>query len=449
MLQQAAHRLQHIRRRAGGLQDKPFIHHQTVLMPLIVVLLHQRVTARQLCSNRRRKRCQRIGHIVCFMVLLAHQHVSQMRFTKSKEAQAGITQSAFCNIFMLNTVLALVIRVVNSQQLIRQFSRQSTSECFAYFGNSNRVDDIEQFSHFIDRRQRQDFCRQRWINLLIKQYRAESISHMHRQRQRLTLLMTRDVQLDVGCQQTLRRIPAGEIITRMTHQEGQLLIAPLIFQFHWRREFAQQRRHRLEVDIIKDKGLFRLSDVQHGIHRMTAFLQRDHFAFVIIQFDGKRNMQRLFFCLIRRGWRALADGQGVLLGFRIVVVFDGHNRRAGLAVPTAEMGEIDIRRIFHRLHKVVAGCRAAIMALEIKLHPFLEVFFAQQGVDHANHFRALLVNGQGVEVVHLNDHIRADRVRHRAGVFRKLQSAHGAHIIDTVYRAGTKVRAEFLIAEDG
>ena len=272
---------------------------------------------------------------------------------------------------------------------------------------------------------------------------------MHRQRQRLTLLMTRDVQLDVGCQQTLRRIPAGEIITRMTHQEGQLLIAPLIFQFHWRREFAQQRRHRLEVDIIKDKGLFRLSDVQHGIHRMTAFLQRDHFAFVIIQFDGKRNMQRLFFCLIRRGWRALADGQGVLLGFRIVVVFDGHNRCTGLAVPTAEMGEIDIRRIFHRLHKVVTGRCTTIMTLEIKLHPFLEVFFAKQGVDHANHFRALLVNGQGVEVVHLNDHIRADRVRHRAGVFRKLQSAHGAHIIDTVYRAGTKVRAEFLIAEDG
>ena len=89
------------------------------------------------------------------------------------------------------------------------------------------------------------------------------------------------------------------------------------------------------------------------------------------------------------------------------------------------------------------------MALEIELHPFLEVFFAQQSVDHANHFRALLVNGQGVEVVHLNDHIWADRVRHRAGVFRKLQSAHGAHVVDTVYRAGTKVRAEFLIAEDG
>ena len=115
MLQQTTYRLQHIRRRAGGLQDKPFIHHQTILMPLVVVLLHQRVTAWQLCSNRRRKRRQRIGHIVRFVELFAHQHISQMRFTKSEEAQAGITQSAFCNIFMLNTVLALVIRVVNSQ----------------------------------------------------------------------------------------------------------------------------------------------------------------------------------------------------------------------------------------------------------------------------------------------------------------------------------------------
>ncbi len=56
---------------------------------------------------------------------------------------------------------------------------------------------------------------------------------MHRQRQRLSLLMTVDVQLDVGREQALRRIPAREIIPRMAHQEGELLIAPLIFQFHW------------------------------------------------------------------------------------------------------------------------------------------------------------------------------------------------------------------------
>ena len=57
---------------------------------------------------------------------------------------------------------------------------------------------------------------------------------MHRQRQRLPLLMAVDVQLDVSRQQALRRLPAREIIPRVTHQEGQLLIAPLVFQFHRR-----------------------------------------------------------------------------------------------------------------------------------------------------------------------------------------------------------------------
>ncbi|MNP23228.1 hypothetical protein D3C76_1159300 [compost metagenome] len=272
---------------------------------------------------------------------------------------------------------------------------------------------------------------------------------MDRQRQRLALLMTIDVQLDVGCQQALRGIPAGEVVARVTHQEGQLLIAPLVLQLNRRGEFAQQRRHRLEVDVIKDEGLFGLGHVQHVMHRMTALLQRDHFAFVIVQLDGKRNMQRVLLFLLGRRRRALADGQGVLLGFRVVVVFDGHNRRTGLAVPAAEVRQIDIRGIFHRLHEVVAGGGAAVMALEIELHPFLEIHFAQQSVDHADDFRTLLIHRQGVEVVHLDHFIRTDRVRHRAGVFGKLQAAHGAHVVDAVNRARAKVRTEFLIAEDG
>ena len=90
MLQEATHRFQHVIRRAGGLQDKPFIHDQSVLMPLIIILLHQRVTARQLRRDRRRQRRQRIGHIIGFMVLLAHQRIRQVGFTKGQEAQAGI-----------------------------------------------------------------------------------------------------------------------------------------------------------------------------------------------------------------------------------------------------------------------------------------------------------------------------------------------------------------------
>ena len=258
---------------------------------------------------------------------------------------------------------------------------------------------------------------------------------MDRQRQRLALLMAVYVELDVGRQQALRRIPAGEVVTRVTHQERQLLIAPLVFQLHRRGEFTQQRRHRLEVDVIEDKGLLGLSHVQHVVYRVTALLERDDFAFVIVQLNAERNMQRIFLFLLRRRRRALADGQGVLLGFRIVIVFDGDNRRPGLAVPAAEVREIDIRGILHRLHKIVAGGRAAVMTLEVQLHPFLEVLLAQQGVDHADNFSALLVHRQGVEVVHLDDFIRADRVRHWAGIFRKLQATHGTHVVDAVHRA--------------
>lgn len=66
-----------------------------------------------------------------------------------------------------------------------------------------------------------------------------------------------------------------------------------------------------------------------------------------------------------------------MFGFRIVVVFDGYNRCIGLVVLTAEMGEIDIRRIFYRLYKVVIGRCIIIMTFEIKLYFFLEVFFVK------------------------------------------------------------------------
>lgn len=75
------------------------------------------------------------------------------------------------------------------------------------------------------------------------------------------------------------------------------------------------------------------------------------------------------------------------------------------------------------------------MTLEVQLHPFLEVLLAQQGVDHADNFSALLVHRQSVEVVHFDNFIRADRMRHWAGIFRKLQAAHGTHVVDAVHRA--------------
>ena len=292
MIQQAANRLQGIIRRAGGLQDKPFIHDQTVLVPFVVILLHQRITARQLGRYGRRQRRQRVGHIVRLMILRANQFIRQSGFAKRQVAQAGVTQRTLADIGMLNAVAVELIGVVNRQELVRQLFRQRAGQRFAHRGDGDRIDNRKQLRHFICRRQGQDLRRQRRIDLLIQQNRTERIGYVDRQRQRLPLLVTVDVEFDIGRQQALRRVPAGEIIPRVAHQEGQLLIAPFVLQLHRRGKLAKQRRDRLEVDVVENKSLLRLGHVQYVMHRMAALLQRDHFAFVIVQLDIEWDMQR-------------------------------------------------------------------------------------------------------------------------------------------------------------
>ena len=46
-------------------------------------------------------------------------------------------------------------------------------------------------------------------------------------------------------------------------------------------------------------------------------------------------------------------------------------------------------------------------------------------------------NYQSVEVIHLDNFIRTDRMGHRAGIFRKLRPANNTHVINAVYRPRT------------
>ncbi|MNL64864.1 hypothetical protein D3C87_1891250 [compost metagenome] len=74
------------------------------------------------------------------------------------------------------------------------------------------------------------------------------------------------------------------------------------------------------------------------------------------------------------------------------------------------------------------------MTLEVQLNPLLELFFSQQRMHHADHFRTFLVHRQGVKVVHFDHFVRTNSMRHWAGIFGELRTAHNAHIIDTVDR---------------
>jgi len=65
-------------------------------------------------------------------------------------------------------------------------------------------------------------------------------------------------------------------------------------------------------------------------------------------------------------------------------------RRARTA---AELREIDAGGILHRRDEIVAGDGLAVVALEIQVHAAPEAVAPEQGVHHADDFRALVVDG--------------------------------------------------------
>ena len=128
-------------------------------------------------------------------------------------------------------------------------------------------------------------------------------------------------------------------------------------------------------------------------------------------------MIRLLLRLPWRSWRVLDDRQGVPFFGRIVLPRHAQTRGAGLCVPIAELRKLHSTCVFHGDHKVLARYGLSIVALEVKIDPFAELLAPEQGGDHADDFRPLLVNGSRVEVVDLDIRIRPDRMRHRACVF--------------------------------
>ena len=118
-------------------------------MPLVVILLHQRIAARQLgrygCGQRR----QRVGHIVRMVILRANQFIRQLGIAKRQVAQAGITQRTLTDIGMLNAVAVELVGVVNRQELVSQLFRQRAGQRFAHRRDGKRIDNRKQLRHFI------------------------------------------------------------------------------------------------------------------------------------------------------------------------------------------------------------------------------------------------------------------------------------------------------------
>ncbi len=136
-----------------------------------------------LCSNRRRKRRQRISHIVRFGYCLLTS--TSARCVSPKARKRG-RHYAECVSQYLHAQRGTrsVIRVVNSQQLICQFCRQSTmsaSRTSAMAIGSM----ISNSSAFHLPKAASEFLPPAPDRFFHEQHCAESISNVHRQRQRL------------------------------------------------------------------------------------------------------------------------------------------------------------------------------------------------------------------------------------------------------------------------
>ena len=117
---------------------------------------------------------------------------------------------------------------------------------------------------------------------------------------------------------------------------------------------------------------------------------------------------------------------------RIVGVADRQLRRTGLGIPAFELLEVRPIGVGHRRDKIITGHGLPIMALEVQIHAAPEAVLAQQGLHHADHFRAFVVNGHGVEIVDFDIGIGTDRMRHRPGVLRELTAAENADIFNAL-----------------
>ncbi len=123
-------------------------------------------------------------------------------------------------------------------------------------------------------------------------------------------------------------------------------------------------------------------------------------------------------------------------------------RRARLLVPAAELLEIATAGIFHGFYKLFNGHCLAIVTGKVEVTAGAKSLCAQQSANHANHFRALLVDGQCVEVINFHVGVWLHRMRHWAAVFSELVSAQVAGTLDTLYRRRVHIGRKLRIAVD-
>ena len=88
------------------------------------------------------------------------------------------------------------------------------------------------------------------------------------------------------------------------------------------------------------------------------------------------------------------------------------------------------------------------MTREIEVHAFAEIIGAENRLQHADDFGALLVNRRGVEIVDGDVGLRLHRMGERPRILLELAQAQILHVGDPAHRVAAHVAGEPGLAED-
>mmetsp|Transcript_38917 Transcript_38917/g.93624 ORF Transcript_38917/g.93624 Transcript_38917/m.93624 type:complete len:214 (-) Transcript_38917:25-666(-) len=87
------------------------------------------------------------------------------------------------------------------------------------------------------------------------------------------------------------------------------------------------------------------------------------------------------------------------------------------------------------------------MPLKVQVHAFPEASLPQQCAIHSDYFRALLIHGCSIEVIHRDVAIGADRVAHWPGILGELTGSQVLHVLNSFDSVAVHhVATELLVA---
>ena len=102
----------------------------------------------------------------------------------------------------------------------------------------------------------------------------------------------------------------------------------------------------------------------------------------------------------------------------------------------------------HRSHKIFGAHGVPVVTREIEIHPLAKLRGPEQGMDHAHHFGAFVVDRRRIEVADLHVGRWSHRMRHRTCVLWKLAIAQIAHFLNALHRLGVAIPAILLVPKD-